>query len=65
MSDNASVGNARSIGLETLLELLRETFGSRGVHMEELDIRYRQFNSGGFSSSTRNDPEVLIVAEPS
>lgn len=65
VSDHASVGNARSIGLDALLELLRETFGSRGVHMEELDIRYRQFNSGGFSSPTRNDPEVLIVAEPS
>lgn len=65
VSDHASVGNARSIGLDPLLDLLRETFGSRGVHMEEVDIRYRQFNSGGLSSPTRNDPEVLIVAEPS
>lgn len=65
VSDHASVGNARSIGLEPLLDLLRKTFGSRGVHMEELDIRYRQFNSSGFSSPTRNDTEVLIVAEPS
>ena len=65
VSERASVGNARSIALDPLLGILRETFGSRSVDVRTLDVRYRQFNSGSRSSPTRDDSEVLIVAEKS
>ena len=63
VSSGSSTGNARSIDLDALLEVLRATYGHQQVSVQELDIRYRQFNSAGRSSSTRHDPEVLIVAE--
>jgi hypothetical protein len=64
MSSGDSTGNARSIGIDALLDILRRTYGRQQVIVQQLDVRYRQFNSAGLSSSTRHDPEVLIVAEP-
>jgi len=64
VSARKSTGNARSIGLEQLLEVIRAEYGHRNVVVQELDLRYRQFNSSGLSSPTRDDMEVLIVGEP-
>jgi len=64
VSARGSIGNARSIGLESLLEAIRAEYGRKNVALTELELQYRQFNSSSRSSPTRNDVEVLIVGEP-
>lgn len=64
VSARESIGNARSIGLEQLLEVVRAEYGRGNVVVTELELQYRQFNSSSRSSPTRNDVEVLIVGEP-
>lgn len=60
-SDAKSTGNPRSIGMADLTSLLRGVFPR--VHVESLDLNYRQFNSAESAIAHRSDPEVLIVAE--
>lgn len=62
VSDSASTGNVRSIEFDALVDLLRKVYGQGEVQTQQLGIKYRQFNSGGRSLPTRNDPEVLIIA---
>lgn len=63
VSAPASTGNSRSIGLDQLLLVLGQVYGVHRVGVRELDIRYRQFNQSGSAVATREDPEILIVAE--
>jgi len=60
-SDAGSTGNPRSIEMTDLMSLLRDVFPL--VHVEGLDLNYRQFNSAQSANAHRSDPEVLIVAE--
>ena len=63
VSAPASTGNSRSIGLEQLLGVLQRVYGMNRVGVQQVDIRYRQFNQAGNAVAGREDPEVLIVAE--
>lgn len=63
VSAPASTGNSRSIGLEQLLGILQRVYGMNRVGVQQIDIRYRQFNQAGNAIAGREDPEVLIVAE--
>jgi adenine-specific DNA methylase len=63
VSAPASTGNSRSIGLEQLLGILERVYGMHRVGVQQIDVRYRQFNRVGSAIAGREDPEVLIVAE--
>lgn len=63
VSAPASIGNSRSIGLEQLLGIVERVYGMNRVSVQQVDIRYRQFNQAGSAVAAREDPEVLIVAE--
>lgn len=62
-SSSGSTGNARTVTLDWLESRMKAAYGSRRVHTEKLDIRYRQFNSGSLEVPMRDDPEYLIVGE--
>ncbi|WP_143033974.1 hypothetical protein [Paramicrobacterium humi] len=58
-----STGNSRSISLEELLQTVSGVYGACNVDVTTLDIRYRQFNQSSAAYASREDPEVLVVAE--
>lgn len=56
-------GNARMIALEQLLNICSKHFGQNRVSLYELDLNYRQFNSGKRSISGKSVKEYLIKCE--
>lgn len=57
----ASTGNARVVTLASLVQLTEEVYGKDAVTVQELDLRYRQFNSGPRRVSGRRDPEFIVT----
>lgn len=58
---SGETGNARTLSLEQLKEILTHVFGSRRVSVEQLALRYRQFNRSENGRAERDDPEFLLV----
>lgn len=54
-------GNARIVSLEQILEWVRDAYGVSAVTVEQLDLRYRQFNNSGSEMQGRDDPEFLVI----
>lgn len=57
----AATGNARVVSLASLVQWTEEVYGKEAVTVQELDLRYRQFNSGPLGVTDRRDPEFLVT----
>jgi len=57
----ASTGNARMVTLTSLVQWTEEVYGKDAVNVQELDLRYRQFNSGPRGVTDRRDPEFMVT----
>ena len=59
---SGDTGNARTVSLEQLKDVLERVFGARHVTVEQLDeLRYRQFNRSANGRARRDDPEFLLI----
>lgn len=54
-------GNARIVSLEQIVQWVRDAYGVSAVTVEQLGLRYRQFNNGGSEVQGRDDPEFLVI----
>lgn len=57
----AATGNARVVSLASLVQWTEEVYGKDAVTVQELDLRYRQFNSGTRGVADRRDPEFIVT----
>ena len=57
----ASTGNARVVTLASLVQWTEEVYGKDAVTVQEMDLRYRQFNSGPRGVTGRRDPEIMVT----
>lgn len=60
-SRGSATGNARMVSLEQIVDLVRDAYGVPAVSVEQLDLRYRQFNNGDAEVEGRHDPEFLVI----
>lgn len=60
-SISGDTGNARTLSLEQLKEVMQRVFGPGRVRVEQLALRYRQFNRSANGRAERDDPEFLLV----
>ena len=60
-SRGETTGNARSVSLEALVGCVKGIYGERGVTVQQLSLRYRQFNHRSVEVSGRHDPEYLVI----
>lgn len=56
-----ATGNARVVSLASLVEWVKAVYGEDAVTVQELDLRYRQFNSGSRGVTDRRDPEFIVT----
>ena len=57
----AATGNARVVSLDSLVQWTEEIYGKDAVTVQELDLRYRQFNSAPRGVNDRRDPEFIVT----
>lgn len=57
----AATGNARVVSLASLVKWVEESYGKDAVTVQELDLRYRQFNSAPLGVADRRDPEFIVT----
>lgn len=56
-----ATGNARVVSLASLVQWTEEVYGKNAVTVQELGLRYRQFNSGPLRVTDRRDPEFIVT----
>lgn len=57
----ATTGNSRVVSLASLVQWAKAVYGRDAVAVQELDLRYRQFNSGPLGVANRRDPEFIVT----
>lgn len=58
-----SRGNARTVSMESLVEMVRDAYGAPNVTVDRVNVKYRQFNRSSVEVAGRDDPEYVIVGE--
>lgn len=64
-SSEGSRGNARTVAMDFLVEIVEKAYGAPNVKVLPANVRYRQFNHSSAEVAGRDDPEYVIVGEVS
>lgn len=62
-NSSGTTGNARTVGMDWLVELVRQAYGAPNVSVERVNVRYKQFNHSSSEVAGRDDPEYVIVGD--